>query len=154
MRLCVAATLIALGIACATRDAGLIKTQVVTYPEGAIVQYKGHSLGRSPTDIILPQDTMGHLAERTEVRVIPNTAQPHLYAQTRVFDPSNNVERIPNRIMIDMTLHDTNSVPATNALVTSTEELSEPRSAQKPKPVDRGKPTQAIGIDRWSPGIY
>jgi hypothetical protein len=159
MRLLLAGTFIAFitsGIACVSREKGPLKTEVVTFPEGAIVEFNGHRVGRAPAAVILPQDTNGRLTERAVLRAVPNTAQSTLYAQSRVLDPSAREERVPNQIMIDLTLRDTNSTPATVASLPSThvETSSKTGKVVRPRPADRGKPTQPVGIDRWNPGIY
>ncbi len=156
MRFCVVATLIGFGIACATRtdrQAHLLETEVVTFPQGALVQYEGRSLGRAPVKIVLPQNEEGRLTGRAEVRAIPNTEQSTLYPQRRIFDPSNRVDRVPNRIMIDLTLQGTN--PPIVAQVTGTNaNVIAQNSVRKQKPVERSKPTRAIGLDRWNPGEH
>jgi hypothetical protein len=138
---------------CVVRDQSPIKTQVVTYPEGAIVEFNGRPVGRAPAAVVLPQDTNGRLTERTTLRAIPNTAQPMLIAQTRVLEPGTRTDRVPDQIMIDLTLRDTNNpVPPTVAQVQST-----PSTDTRPvrsRPADSGKPTRPVGIDRWNPGIY
>jgi len=154
MRFGFAAIMIAFGIACATHDTSLIQTEVITYPKGALVQYQGHSLGRAPVTITLPQDHAGHLTEHAEVRAVPNTEQPALYAQNRVFDPSNRLDRVPDRIMIDLNMHASNMIVMPEQVTTHVERDSSSSISAKPKPIDRGKPTQAVGIDRWSPGNY
>src|ERR1043165_3105567 len=112
MRLLVAGTFFALGIACVMRDPAPVKTQVVTFPDGAIVEYNGRAVGRAPAAVVLPQDENGNLTERVVVRALPNTAQPTLFAQSRTLEPGGRNERVPNQIMIDMTLHDTNTLAA------------------------------------------
>lgn len=144
--------MIALGIACATHDRSGIQTEVVTFPKGALVQYQGHALGRAPVRITLPQDESGRLTERTEVRAVPNSEQPMLFAQSRVLDP-NRADRVPDRIMIDLYLHGTNMI-AEGPRATSHVEIASGSSSHKIKAIDRGKPTQVIGLDRWNPGMY
>jgi len=146
--------MIALGIACATRHPGVIQTEVVTFPKGALVQYQGHALGRAPVKIVLPQDNAGRLTERAEVRAVPNTEQPMLVAQSRLFDPANRADRVPDRIMIDLFLPGSNAVAEALPATTHVETASKRSDSPKRKPLDRGKPTQAIGLDRWNPGIY
>jgi hypothetical protein len=156
MRICVAASLIALGIGCATpmRGPGMVETQVITYPDGALVEFNGESKGRAPAKIVLPQDEHGRLTERAVVRIIPNTAQPTLFAQNRVFEPTERTDRVPNRIFVDMTLPGTNSIASGRAPTTHVEKDTE-KSVRPPVPyTERGKPTQAVGLDRWKPGIY
>lgn len=156
MRVCVAAALIALGIACATRSdreaRPVVQTQVVTFPHGALVQYKGHDLGRAPVHIVLPQDENGRLTERAEVRAVPNSNQDTLYAQSRIFDPGTRTDRVPDRIMIDLTLRGTNEAPTNAIITTQVESASAKSSSKRVKPVERSKPTQAVGLDRWNPG--
>lgn len=141
-----------LGGGCMTRDPGVIKTQVVTFPDGALVEYNGKMLGRAPAEVVLPQDAHGRLLERTVLRARPNSDQEWLFAQTRVFEPTGRDERVPNRIMIDLRL------PGTNAPVRAEiRPVEDPRKAAGPRRIpwtDRGKPTQAVGLDRWNPGKY
>jgi hypothetical protein len=146
--------LLALG-GCVVHDQVPIKTQVRTFPEGAIVEFNGRSVGRAPAAVILPQDTNGRLTERTVLRAVPNTAQTTLLAQSRVFEPGSRVDRVPDYVMIDMTLPDTNS--AALQLASAPPRVERESTNSRPvraKPVDRGKPTQPVGIDRWNPGIY
>lgn len=156
MRLCLSAILIFLGIGCATNknEPNVVKTQVVTFPDGALVEFKGKPAGRAPAEIILPQDEHGYLTEMAEVIVVPNSDQPELYPQRRVFDPRNRTERVPNRIMVDMTRGSTNQTQ----LASTRQNHVETETKKGPRPpvpyVDRGKPTQAVGLDRWNPGIY
>jgi hypothetical protein len=156
MRLCLSAILIVFGVACATNkhEPNVVKTQVVTFPDGALVEFNGKPAGRAPTQIILPQDEHGYLTEVAEVIVVPNSDQATLFPQRRVFDPRNRTERIPNRIMVDMTRGSTNQVQ----LATAAQNQVETETKKGPRPpvpyTDRGKPTQAVGLDRWNPGIY
>lgn len=156
MRLCLSAILISMGIACATNknEPTVVKTQVVTFPDGALIEYKGRPAGRAPTEIVLPQDEHGFLTEMAEVIVIPNSDQPELFPQRRVFDPRNRTERVPNRIMVDMTRGSTNQAQ----LASTAQNHIETETKKGPRPpvpyTDRGKPTQAVGLDRWNPGIY
>ena len=131
-----------------------MKTQIITFPNGAIVEYNGERLGRAPAEITFPQDEYGRLTERAVVRIIPNTHQPTLFAQNRVFEPGDRSDRVPNRIMIDMTLPGTNSVAAGRAPTTHVEEDTEQSVRPAVPYTNRGKPTQAVGLDRWKPGIY
>ena len=156
MRIYLAASLIALGIGCATpmRGPGMVETQVITYPDGALVEFNGESKGRAPAKIVMPQDEHGRLTERAVVKIIPNTAQPTLFAQNRVFEPTERTDRVPNRIFIDMTIPGTNSIASGRPPTTHVEKDTE-ESVRPPVPyTERGKPTQAVGLDRWKPGIY
>ena len=140
---------------CAGHSPATIKTQVVTFPEGAIVEFNGRPAGRAPAAVVLPQDTNGKLTERTVLRAIPNTAQPTLIAQTRILEPESFSERVPDRIMIDLTLPSTNTPVA--GVQGRTNETASTNSHVRPARVrapDRGKPTQPVGVDRWNPGIY
>src|SRR5688572_4148521 len=98
MRLCLSAALIALGIACATNknEPRVVKTQVITVPDGALVEFNGKPAGRAPAQIILPQDEHGNLTKTAELIIVPNSDQPTLIPQRRVFDPSARTERVPN----------------------------------------------------------
>ena len=144
-----------LAIGCVSHDPRPLKTEVVTYPEGAMVEFNGRTVGRAPAAVILPQDSNGKLTERVVLRAVPNTAQSTLLAQTRVFEPGSRSERIPNRILIDLTLRDPNAPP-----VAFTNQTASAKTAGKTNRVirarqtDRGKPTQPVGLDRWNPGIY
>ena len=155
MRICLAALCLTLGVGCVTRnEPRAVKTQVITFPNGALVEYNGQRLGRAPAEVTFPQDENGRLTERAVVTVIPNTQQPTLYAQQRVFEPGDRTDRVPNRIMVDMTLAGTNTLAAGGPPTTHVEEDSE-KSVRPPVPyTNRGKPTQAVGLDRWKPGIY
>ena len=155
MRICLAALCLALGVGCATRnERRVVKTQVISFPNGALVEYNGQRLGRAPAEVTFPQDDHGRLTERAVVTLIPNTHQPMLFAQQRVFEPGERIDRVPDRIMVDMTLAGTNTVAAGGPATTHVEKDSE-TSVRPPVPyTNRGKPTQAVGLDRWKPGIY
>jgi hypothetical protein len=132
----------------------MVKTQIVTFPDGAIVEYNGQRLGRAPAEVTLPQDESGRLTERAVVRLIPNTDQPALYPQERIFTPASRNERVPHRVMVDMTQDGTNEMNLARAHAPHIETDSQ-ESVRPPVPyTDRGKPTQAVGLDRWKPGIY
>lgn len=132
----------------------VVKTEVITFPDGALVELNGQKHGRAPSAIIFPQDEHGRLTERAVVRVIPNTGQHTLFAQERIFEPGERIERVPNRILVDMTIPGTNSMASGRAPTTHVEKSTD-KSVRPPVPyTDRGKPTQAVGLDRWKPGIY
>jgi hypothetical protein len=152
MKFWLAAMVMSLGMGCATGPAGVVKTRVVTFPEGALVEYNGTALGRAPASVVLPQDAEGRLTQRAVVRAVPNTNQDRLYAQSRVFDPTNRMDRVPNRILIDMRLRGTNEPVAEVEMSEVVREESKPRSRHQFPYVDRSKPTQAVGLDRWNPG--
>src|SRR5437868_5244448 len=99
-----AALILVLASGCVVHDQVPIKTQVRTFPDGAMVEFNGRPVGRAPAAVILPQDTNGRLVERTVIRAIPNSAQPALLAQSRVLEPGDRTERVPDYVMIDMTL--------------------------------------------------
>ena len=157
MKVCVSAILIAItafGLGCVSSKQGIVETEVITIPDGALVEFNGEKRGRSPAEIVFPQDEHGRLTERSVVRIIPNTGQPTLFAQDRVFEPGERVERVPNRIMVDMSLPGTNVVASGHSPTTHVEKDTE-KSVRPPVPyTNRGKPTQAVGLDRWKPGIY
>jgi hypothetical protein len=141
----------ALGIGCASRrEPMLVKTQVVTFPDGAVIEYNGSYLGRAPASVILPQDMDGRLTERAVIRALPNSGQRHLITQSRVFDPTNRLDRVPDRVLIDM------SRPGTTELSGEIEtvRVEKPAAGQEISAVERGKPTQAVGLDRWNPGHH
>lgn len=161
MKVCATATLIALtafaglGSGCvSSSEPKFVKTEVITFPDGALVEFNGQKHGRAPSAIVFPQDEHGRLTERAVVRVIPNTDQHTLFAQERVFEPGERIERVPNRIMVDMTIPGTNSMASGRSPTTHVEKSTD-KSVRPPVPyTDRGKPTQAVGLDRWKPGIY
>ena len=155
LRGCLAAALLALGVGCVSSNKGPVETKIFTFPDdGALVEYNGQSVGRAPAKVTFPQDEYGRLTERVVVRAIPNTDQPMLFAQHRVFEPGERVDRVPNRIMVDMSIPGTNMVASTRQVTTHVEKNTE-KSVRPPVPyTDRGKPTQAVGLDRWKPGIY
>ncbi len=156
MRFLLSAFLVlAAGCVGVVRDNVPIKTQVVTYPQGATVEFNGRPIGRAPAAVVLPQDTNGRLTERSVLRAVPNTAQPMLVAQTRVLEPTELTERVPDQIMIDLTLRDTNTPSISASPNTATSKATSSKSSPKrSRPMDSGKPTRPVGIDRWNPGIY
>ncbi len=156
MRLCLSALLLAFGIACATNknEPRVVKTEVVTFPDGALVEFNGKPAGRAPAAIVLPQDEHGYLTERAEIVVIPNSKQPTLFPQRRVFEPKLRTERVPNRVLVNMTEGSTNSSQLAMGAATHIEVASKKSPRRTVPYTDRGKPTQAVGLDRWNPGIY
>jgi hypothetical protein len=154
MRLSLVCLLVGTGCVGVVRDNVPVKTQVTTYPEGATVEFNGRPVGRAPAAVVLPQDTNGRLIERTVLRAVPNTAQPMLVAQTRVLEPTRE-DRVPDQILIDLTLRDTNSPIDSTIQATNNPPFASTNSRpSRTRPLDRGKPTQPVGIDRWNPGIY
>ena len=153
MRALLTVSVLLLGLGCVTGDKKEIRTKIVTYPDGALVQYKGKNEGRSPAWIVLPQNESGLLTERAEVHVVPNTEQAWLYPQVRVFEPDERTERVPHQVMIDMTLAGTNAIAAEVTSTTLVEKGHKKSRNQIPY-VKRSKPTQAVGLDRWNPGQY
>jgi hypothetical protein len=160
MRLCLSATLItlvfSLGCASTNKEPRVVRTQIITVPDGALVEFNGKPAGRAPAHITLPQDEHGNLTEKAELLILPNSDQPALFPQRRVFDPSARDERVPNRILVDMTKGSTNYTQvASGAAAQAETSTSTRKSARPPVPyTNRGKPTQSVGLDRWSPGIY
>ena len=157
MKFCLAAAMAVLGVGCVTNQSDKpIATQVVTYPDGALVEFNGEPHGRAPAEIILPQDEFGRLTGSGVVRAIPNTEQGHLYAQERLFEPGERQDRVPHKIMIDMTLRGTNTIPPEAVIAAEVPRVETPREKhlRRIPYVERSKPTQAVGIDRWNPGKY
>lgn len=155
MKLWAAAAIAVLGMGCVTRDPKVVKTQVVTYPDGAIVHYNGNYLGRAPAEVVLPQDAQGRLTQQAVIEALPNTKQEQLFAQRRVFAPEDRSERVPNRVMIDLRFFDPDApaMPPTSA-ASPVESPVERHLPRKVPYSPRGKPTQAVGINRWDPGVY
>lgn len=154
MKFFAALVVLMLGAGCVSgRREGPIETRVITVPDGALVEFDGKPVGRAPAKIILPQDELGRLTGSAEVLALPNSEQHHLIAQRRVFTPAERVDRVPEKIMIDMTLGGTNAAPVEIARE-EPPHIETGKAAGKRKYIDRGKPTQAVGIDRWNPGKY
>ena len=155
MRFCLAASFIALGLACATqKQPQFVKTKVVTFPDGALVEFNGKPAGRAPAYLILPQDEQGNLTQTAEIVVLPNSDQATLYPQRRILDPRTRTDRVPNQILVDMTHGPTNEAKIARAPAPQIETETK-KSVRPPVPyTNRGKPTQAVGLDRWNPGIY
>jgi hypothetical protein len=151
---CWAALILALGTGCVVHDKVPIQTQVRTFPEGALVEFNGLPVGRAPAAVTLPQDTNGRLVERSVLRAIPNSEQKTLMVQSRILEPGERNERVPDYVMLDMTLPSTNSPASTLSPGSTVESGRGAGHSLRPKPLDRGKPTQPVGIDRWNPGIY
>ena len=101
-----------MGILCAGCDTLTVKntggdgkprpTQIVTYPDHAIIHVDGKYKGKSPVLVTLPQGTNGMVTGRMTIEAIPTS--PFLNPQVVVFSPSNRVDRVPDRYMIDLTL--------------------------------------------------
>lgn len=148
---------LAAGCAVGKSGQGLVRTQVVTYPDGALVEFNGQHAGRAPTEVILPQDREGRLTQPARIVVWPNTDQGTIFAQSRVFDPATRTDRVPDRIMIDMRFRDTNA-PAAPAEGSPIRKEMEGRvygkSLVNPKRPDRSKPTVPVGMERWNPGHH
>jgi hypothetical protein len=154
MRVVLGSLVLALAVGCATHKEKKTETQVVTFPDGAIVQFNGQNAGRAPAKIILPQDDYGQLTGRAVVRAIPNTKQQNLVEQVRVFDPNERKDPVPNQIVIDMTLPSTNATPQEIAAAVQEESRPKVRKRAPYVHVERSKPTQAVGLDRYNPGEH
>jgi hypothetical protein len=156
MRLCVSALFIALGVGCATtkNEPRLVATEIVTVPEGALVEFNGKPAGRSPAIIVLPQDEHGYLTEPAEILILPNSKQPALFPQRRILDPKARTDRVPDRLLVDMTHASTNFTQVASGRPTHVETALRKSTGAAVPYTDRGKPTQAVGLDRWTPGIY
>lgn len=129
---------------CVSNSPEVRRTQIVTFPEDAIVIYNGQELGSSPAMITLPQDEQGRLMGRSVVQAIP--AEPHsrLNPATKVFEPKGRHDRIPDRVMLDLTGFNT-----TNFVVEMQENPEAPPPPRKTgiPYTRRSKPTQVVGID-------
>lgn len=156
MRLCISALLLVFGIACTTNknEPRVVKTQVVTVPNGALVEFNGQPMGRAPASIVLPQDEHGNLTESAELLVLPNSDQGTIFPQRRVFDPKARTERVPDRILVDMTQGSSNYTAVASGSAAQMETATRKNRLPPVPYTDRGKPTQAVGLDRWNPGIY
>lgn len=87
---------------CLVNREGPRRTQIVTFPEGGIVEVNGKRYGKEPVTVELPQNEKGELSGRVEIRALPTAT--HLHAQTRVLDVDNpNYKvQVPGRIMLDL----------------------------------------------------
>lgn len=120
-----------------------LTTQIVTFPEGGIVEVDGKLMGKEPTNIVLPQNEKGQLTGKTEIRVYP----PHgeLHGAMKVISPENNpnyTNRVPGRIMLDISAipDSTNKV---NLLEYKRKQRQVARAARAAEP--RSKPTRPVG---------
>jgi hypothetical protein len=154
LRVFLCAMVAGLGLGCVTKKPGVVQTQVISFPDGALVEFNGEPMGRAPARITLPQDEHGRLTERAEVLVLPNSSQAELFPQRRVFEPRARETRVPDRIMVDMTRVSTNEMRLARG--SSTHVQTESKRSNRPTVpnTERSKPTQAVGLDRWKPGIY
>jgi len=78
----------------------LRQTQVVTFPKGGIVEYNGKRMGQEPVMITLPQDEKGNIAARSVIRASPTEGMK--FAETKILEPGNRLDRVPDRIMLDL----------------------------------------------------
>lgn len=142
VRLCVAACFAAVLTGCVSNTPEVRRTQVVTFPEGGIIEYNGVELGKAPAMITLPQNEHHELIGRAVVRAIPR--EPHREPATRVFEPGERKDRVPDRIVLDLT-----GYQSTNFVHIMRENPIAPPPPRKPKYTytPRSKPTQVIGID-------
>ncbi|MGV3772839.1 MAG: hypothetical protein ACO1QB_08055 [Verrucomicrobiales bacterium] len=101
--LVILASIITFSIGCSTSPQDLRRTQVVTFPSGGIVEYNGKRLGQEPVLITLPQDEKGNLAARAVIRASPSERMT--LAETRILDPGERIDRVPDRIMLDISSH-------------------------------------------------
>jgi hypothetical protein len=154
MKLGAMAVVFLLATGCASRQPDVVKTQVITFPDGALIEFNGQPAGRAPARVVLPQNAEGRLTDRAVVRALPNSKQDQLYAQTRVFDPAEREDRVPNQIMIDMREPGPDHTPLPLENTTHVEQASQRAARSKILHTDRSKPTQAVGLDRWNPGKY
>lgn len=129
---------------CVSNSPEVRRTQIVTFPENAIVFYNGQELGSSPAMITLPQDENGRLVGRSVVQAIPAEPNSRLSPARKVFEPQGRHDRIPDRVMLDLT-----GFNSTNFVV---EMQENPEAPPLPRKVGipytpRSKPTQVVGID-------
>jgi hypothetical protein len=118
---------------------GPIQTEVITFPKGGIVEYNGRRMGKEPVTLVLPQDSAGWLTNRVEVRALPSDES--LYAQSRVLDPATRYDRVPSRILIDLSaIPDT---PNKVDLVQREEHIEKQKARDQRKPGP--KPTRPVG---------
>jgi hypothetical protein len=119
---------------CSTGPAGR-RTQVVTFPAGGMVEYNGRLMGREPVALILPQDKHGRLAARSVIRAAPTERMAE--AETRVLDPGIRAERVPDRIMLDISPYTAKNSDLQPAL--ASEQPAEPRAERKILESPRGR---------------
>lgn len=131
-------------VGCVSNSPEVRRTQVVTFPEDALVFYNGQELGSSPTMITLPQDENGYLLGRSVVEAIPAEEYSRLQAALKVFEPGTRRDRVPDRILLDLT-----GYQSTNFVVEMLENPEAPPPVRKRGIpfTPRSKPTQVVGID-------
>lgn len=88
--------------ACVRPHQGPIETKITTFPHGGIVEINGHAYGKEPYTLALPQDSSGRLTTNVVIRALPR--EDGLYPGTKILDPAKRVERVPSKVMVDMTV--------------------------------------------------
>lgn len=139
--LCVSASALLLAGCLVNRERPL-RTEIVTFPEGGIVEVNGKRYGKEPVTVELPQNEKGQLTERVEIRAVPQDQR--LHAQTRVLetDNPNYKVQVPSRVMLD--LRDIpDSTNKVNLVKLQREQGIERKQIQATQP--RSKPTRPVG---------
>ena len=120
-----------------------LTTQVVTFPEGGMVEVDGKSYGKEPAKIVLPQNEKGQLTGKAEIRVFPPNNQ--LHATSKVISPEltpDYTNRVPGRILLDLS-----AVPNSTNKVDLVEYKKKQRHAARAIKAyePRSKPTRPVG---------
>jgi hypothetical protein len=127
---------------CAVGPSRPLKTQIVTFPEGGIVEVNGKRYGKEPLTIALPQNEKGQLTENVEIRALPS--DHHLHAATRVLaaDHPDHKVQVPGRVVVDM-----RQVPDSTNVVNLVKLERERKIERKQIKAQesRSKPTRPVG---------
>jgi hypothetical protein len=126
--------------ACVRPHEGPVKTTIITFPNGGMIEYNGHVMAKEPVELILPQDERGRLTNKVVIRALPQNT--NVFAQTRILEPATRSDPVPNKIMLDMTANTegTNRVD----MVEYNHWREKQREIKESKP--RSKPTRAVGV--------
>lgn len=113
-------------------------TQIITYPSSAIMHVDGAYIGKSPILVTIPQTTNGMINGVLTVQAFPE--DPFLSPQVIVFSPSNRVDRVPDRFMIDLTLAQTNHPSLAEARKAEKSFITSRVPWRQPPPTAKGQP--------------
>jgi hypothetical protein len=142
MKKCLLAVALLLLSGCVVGSNRPIKTEIVTYPRGGVVEVDGKQMGTEPVTITLPQNEKGHLTSKVEIRAMPEDER--LYAQTKIFDPADPARKgqVPSRVLLDLS-----ASPDGEDRVDVREIQQEQKAARKEQRLkeERGKPTRPVG---------
>lgn len=143
MRMILAGLGLFLCAGCVTDVQRPLKTEVVTFPPGGIIEVNGQRMASGPATITLPQNDLGQLTGEVQLKAYP--PGEGLVSATKTISPNtypSYTNRVPARILIDLTHAeaDTNRVDLLQWQYKQ-RDLARARAARE----HRSKPTRPVG---------